>query len=159
MWDTLQLLAFSPPGWGGVLLRGLFFTVVVALGGYALGLLIGFFGAVGKIYGGPVLKWSLEIYTTLIRAVPELVLILLLFYAGQDVLNAFLALIGVGRMDINPVVAGIVVLGFVQGAYTTEVIRAAMLSVPKGQIEAAYAYGMSRIKMLGRIMLPEQLAT
>ncbi len=149
MWDTLQLLAFSPPGWGGVLLRGLFFTVVVALGAYALGLLIGFFGAVGKIYGGPVLKWSLEIYTTLIRAVPELVLILLLFYAGQDVLNAFLALIGVGRMDINPVVAGIVVLGFVQGAYTTEVIRAAMLSVPKGQVEAAYAYGMSRIKMLG----------
>ena len=137
MWDTLQLLAFSPPGWGGVLLRGLFFTVVVALGAYALGLLIGFFGAVGKIYGGPVLKWSLEIYTTLIRAVPELVLILLLFYAGQDVLNAFLALIGVGRMDINPVVAGIVVLGFVQGAYTTEVIRAAMLSVPKGQKEGA----------------------
>ena len=157
MWDTLQLLAFSPPGWGGVLLRGLFFTIVVGLGAYVLGLLIGFFGAVGKIYGGPVLKWSLEIYTTLIRAVPELVLILLLFYAGQDVLNAFLALIGVGRMDINPVAAGIVVLGFVQGAYTTEVIRAAMLSVPKGQIEAAYAYGMSRIKMLRRVMLPSMI--
>ncbi|MGB7288102.1 MAG: ABC transporter permease subunit [Salaquimonas sp.] len=157
MWDSLQLLAFSPPGWGGVLLRGLFFTVVVAVGAYALGLLIGFFGAVGKIYGGRTLRWSLEAYTTLIRAVPELVLILLLFYAGQDALNALMILLGFERIDINPIAAGIFVLGFVQGAYTTEVIRAAMLSVPKGQVEAAYAYGMSRLKMLRRIMLPSMI--
>jgi len=157
MWDSLQLLAFSPPGWGAVLLRGLFFTIVVAMGAYALGLLIGFFGAVGKIYGGPVLKTGLEIYTTVIRAVPELVLIMLLFYAGQDVLNAFMKMVGLERVDINPIAAGIVVLGFVQGAYSTEVIRAAMLSVPKGQIEAAYAYGMSRLKMLSRIMLPSMI--
>jgi polar amino acid transport system permease protein len=133
------------------------FTVIVAAGAYALGLLIGFFGAVGKIYGGTTLKWVLEVYTTLIRAVPELVLILLLFYAGQDALNAFLALFGFDRVDINPVAAGIIVLGFVQGAYTTEVIRAAMLAVPKGQVEAAYAYGMSRLKMLRRIMLPAMI--
>jgi polar amino acid transport system permease protein len=157
MWDNLYLLAFSPPGWGSVLLRGLMFTVIVAAGAYFLGLLIGFFAAVGKIYGGPVLKWSLEAYTTLIRAVPELVLILLLFYAGQDALNAFMSMIGLERIDINPIAAGILVLGFVQGAYSTEVIRAAMLSVPKGQVEAAYAYGMSRLKMLRRIMLPSMI--
>ena len=122
-----------------------------------LDLLIGFFGAVGKIYGGPLLKWILEIYTTLIRAVPELVLILLLFYAGQDALNAFLAMLGFERGRHQSVAAGILVLGFVQGAYTTEVIRAAMLAVPKGQVEAAYAYGMSRLKMLRRIMLPSMI--
>ncbi len=157
MWDSLQLLAISPPGWGGVLLRGLMFTVIVAAGAYALGLAIGFLGAVGKIYGASPLKWILETYTTLIRAVPELVLILLLFYAGQDALNAVLALLGFNRVDINPIAAGILVLGFVQGAYTTEVIRAAMLAVPKGQVEAAYAYGMSRPKMLRRIMLPAMI--
>ncbi len=157
MWENLHLLAFSPPGWGGVLLRGLGFTIIVAMGAYALGLFIGFFAAVGKIYGGTGLKWILETYTTLIRAVPELVLILLLFYAGQDALNAFMVLIGAERVDINPVAAGILVLGFVQGAYTTEVIRAAMLAVPKGQVEAAYAYGMSRLKMLRRVMLPAMI--
>lgn len=157
MWDSLQMLALTPPGWGGVLLKGLLFTVLVAAGAYMLGLLIGFGGAVGKIYGGPVLKTVLEIYTTFIRAVPELVLILLIFYAGNDALNFVIGLIGVGPVDINPFAAGVLVLGVVQGAYTTEVIRAAMLAVPKGQVEAAYAYGMSRMKMLGRIMLPSMI--
>ena len=157
MWDSLHLLAFSPPGWGGVLLKGLLFTVLVAAGAYMLGLLIGFGGAVGKIYGGPVLKSVLEIYTTFIRAVPELVLILLIFYAGNDALNFVIGLIGVGPVDINPFAAGVLVLGVVQGAYTTEVIRAAMLAVPKGQVEAAYAYGMSRMKMLRRIMIPSMI--
>lgn len=157
MWDSLQMLAFSPPGWGGVLLRGLFFTLVVASGAYALGLMIGFLGAVGKIYGGPLLKWLLEVYTTVIRAVPELVLILLLFFAGEAAINLALTAMGLPTININPIVAGILVLGFVQGAYTTEVIRAAMLAVPKGQVEAAYAYGMSRSKMLWRIMLPSMI--
>jgi polar amino acid transport system permease protein len=157
MWENLQLLALMPPGWGGVLLRGLASTVLIALGAYALGLTIGFFGAVGKIYGGPATKTLLEVYTTLIRAVPELVLILLLFYAGNDAVNAILGLVGAGPVDINPFAAGILVLGFVQGAYTTEVIRAAMLAVPKGQVEAAYAYGMSRMKMLTRVMIPAMI--
>ena len=157
MWDSLQMLALTPPGWGGVLLKGLLFTVLVAAGAYMLGLLIGFGGAVGKIYGGPVLKSVLEIYTTFIRAVPELVLILLIFYAGNDALNFVIGLIGVGPVDINPFAAGVLVLGVVQGAYTTEVTRAAMLAVPKGQVEAAYAYGMSRMKMLRRIMIPSMI--
>lgn len=157
MWDSLQLLAFSPPGWGGVLLRGLVFTLIVASGAYALGLVIGFFGAVGKIYGGPILKVILETYTTLIRAVPELVLILLLYFAGEAAINLALTAVGLPTISINPILAGILVLGFVQGAYTTEVIRAAMLAVPKGQVEAAYAYGMSRMKMLARIMIPSMI--
>lgn len=154
MWESLQLLSFSPPGWGKTLLEGLANTVLIALGAFAFGLTIGFFGALGKIHGSAPTKWILEIYTTLIRAVPELVLILLLFYAGQGALNAMLINIGYGQVDINPLAAGVLVLGFVQGAYSTEVIRAAMQAVPKGQIEAGYAYGMSRGMMLRRIMIP-----
>lgn len=157
MWDSLHMLALTPPGWGGVLLRGLMLTIFVAAGAYALGLTIGFLGAVGKIYGGPVLKVFLEIYTTLIRAVPELVLILLIYFAGEAAINLLLTSIGLSPIIINPILAGILVLGFVQGAYSTEVIRAAMLAVPKGQVEAAYAYGMSRPKMLRRIMLPSMI--
>jgi polar amino acid transport system permease protein len=157
MWESLELLALSPPGRGLILLQGLLSTVQIALGAYALGLTIGFFGALGKIHGGPMLRWTLEIYTTLIRAIPELVLILLLYYAGTAALNASLEGLGYQPLDISGLLAGIVVLGFVQGAYSTEVIRAAMQAVPKGQIEAAFAYGMSRTKMLARVMVPAMI--
>lgn len=157
MWESLQLLSFTSPGWGKTLLEGLANTLLIAAGAFMLGLVIGFFGALGKINGGPFAKWTLEIYTTLIRAVPELVLILLLYYAGQGAINAALVNMGYSQIDINPLVAGVLVLGFVQGAYSTEVIRAAMLAVPKGQIEAGYAYGMSRPQMLMRIMIPAMI--
>jgi len=82
-----ELLALEPPGWGGVLLKGLAVSLQVAVGGYLLGFLIGVGGATGKLYGGPILRDILDVYTTLVRAVPELVLILLLYYAGTDALN------------------------------------------------------------------------
>lgn len=150
----LELLAFSPPGWGANLLRGLSLTLQIAFGAYALGLLIGLTGALGKIYGGPILRWSLEIYTTLIRAVPELVLILLLYYAGTDLLNQVLGSMGYERVDIGGLAAGIYVLGFVQGAYSIEVMRGAILSVPTGQIEAGKACGMSWFTVHRRIVIP-----
>ena len=157
MENALEILSYSPPGWGGALLRGLMSTLQIAFGAYLLGLCIGLFGAFGKIYGGPVLKWSLEIYTTLIRAVPELVLILLLYYAGSDLLNFILESFGFERIDINPLVAGIYVIGFVQGAYTTEVFRGAFHAVPTGQIEAAKAIGMSSWKRHTRVVIPAML--
>lgn len=155
--SSLELLALQPPGWGGNLLRGLLNSVQIALGAYILGLLIGLGGALGKLYGGPVLRWSLEIYTTLIRAVPELVLILLLYYAGTDLLNRALESFGHERVDIDGLVAGIYVLGLVQGAYSTEVLRGAILAVPSGQIEAAQAFGMTRLQRLRRIVIPAMI--
>ena len=81
---------FSPPGWGGNLLRGLFNSVQIAVGAFGIGLLIGTGGAYGKLYGGPVVRDLLEVYTTIVRAVPELVLILLLYFAGTDLINRVL---------------------------------------------------------------------
>ncbi len=157
MENAFEYLAFSPPGWGGNLLRGLLSTIQIALGAYALGLMLGMGGALGKIYGGPVLRWTLEIYTTLIRAVPELVLILLLYYLGTDLLNTMLEKFGYERMDIDGLWAGIYVIGFVQGAYSTEVFRGAFNAVPSGQIEAARAVGMSSIKAHTRVVIPAML--
>lgn len=157
MENAFELLAYSPPGWGGALLRGLLATVQIALGAYILGLIIGLFGAMGKIYGGPVLRWSLEIYTTLIRAIPELVLILLLYYAGSDFLNFILESMGFERVDINALAAGIFVIGFVQGAYSTEVLRGAFQAVNPGQIEAGKAIGLSRFKLQTRVIIPAML--
>lgn len=154
---NLNLLALSPPGWGGVLLEGFAASLQLAVGGFSLGLMIGIAGAFGKLYGGPILRDLLEVYTTVIRAVPELVLILLLYYAGTDAVNALLGLVGLPRVDISGLAAGIFVIGVVQGAYQTEVLRGAIKAVPPGQIEAARAYGMSPLKTLRRITLPAML--
>ena len=149
-----ELLAWSPPGWGATLIAGLGNTILIALGAYALGLFIGVLGAFGKLYGGPVTKDLLAIYTTLVRAVPELVLLLLITFAAKDAINAVLRANGFDTIDFSGVAAGIVVLGVVQGAYSTEVLRGAILSVPAGQIEAGRAMGMSPMKIAQRITLP-----
>lgn len=153
-WD---MLALEPPGWGGRLLMGLVQTLLISLGGYAVGLALGLAGSMGKLYGGPIARNLLEGYTTIIRAVPELVLILFLYYAGTQLLTQMLAGFGFGRIDINGLVAGIGVLGFVQGAYSTEVLRGAIQAIPTGQIEAAKAYGMPGFLRFHRIILPAML--
>ncbi|KAB2671698.1 ABC transporter permease [Brucella tritici] len=152
-----SLLALNPPGWGGVLLQGFWHTLQIAVGGYSLGLLIGLFGALGKLYGGPIIRDLLEVYTTVVRAVPELVLILILYYAGTDLLNQMLAVFGYGKVDISGLAAGIFVIGVVQGAYSTEVLRGAIKAIAPGQIEAARAFGMPPSKMLRRITIPAML--
>lgn len=146
-----------PPGWGGTLLVGLLHSIEIAVGATCVGLMIGTAGAYGKLYGGPVVRDLLAVYTTIVRAVPELVLILLLYYAGTDLINQVLTSMGYQRIDISGLAAGIAVLGIVQGAYSTEVIRGAILAVPQGQIEAARAYGMPPGLMLRRITLPAML--
>jgi len=152
-----ELLALEPPGWGGNLLRGLQNSLIIAFGAYSLGLAIGTAGAYGKIYGGPVLRDLLEVYTTVVRAVPELILILLLYFGLTDLLNDLLVALGRDRISIPGVVAGIAVIGVVQGAYATEVLRGAILAVPAGQIEAARAMGMPPAMLARRITLPAML--
>lgn len=152
-----SLLALDPPGWGGVLLAGLWHTLQIAVGGYGLGVVIGMFGALGKLYGGPVTRDLMEVYTTVVRAVPELVLILILYYAGTDLLNQITALAGYGTVDISGLAAGIFVIGVVQGAYSTEVLRGAIKSIAPGQIDAAQAFGMSPLKTLRRVTIPAML--
>ena len=155
--STLELLSFGNEGWGPVLLLGLRNSLIIAVGAYGIGLLIGIAGAFGKLYGNPVVRDLLEVYTTVIRSVPELVLVLLLYFAGTALVNQALEAFGYPPTDINALVAGIGVLGIVQGAYSTEVLRGAILSIPQGQLEAARAYGMSPLVMLRRITFPAML--
>ena len=155
---NLDLLAFGPTGYGDELFWGLLRTVQISVLAYALGLVLGLCGAMGKLTGGKWLKNMLEGYTTLVRAVPDLVLILLLYYAGTDGINRMLMSIGLRPIEVNGLVAAVFVLGFVYGAYSTEVLRAAIQAVPVGQIEAAKAYGMSPFLRFRRIILPGDAA-
>ncbi|ARP68092.1 ABC transporter permease [Mesorhizobium sp. B2-5-9] len=155
--SMFELLAPTPPGWGGNLVRGFINSIGIGVGAFALGLVIGIGGAFGKLYGGPVRRDLLQVYTTLIRAVPELVLILLIYFAVPDLINRLLETLGYGRIDVSGPMAGIVALGFVQGAYATEVLRGAILAVPQGQIEAGRAFGMNPRMLMRRITLPAML--
>lgn len=132
-------------------------TLQISLFGYAFGLTLGLLGAVGKLFGGPLTRGVLDGYTTILRAVPELILILLLYYAGTDSLNALLVALGRDPIQVNGLVAAIVVLGIVQGAYATEILRAAIQSVNIGQVEAARAFGMTPVQTFKRIILPAMM--
>lgn len=143
--------------WRGPLAWGLFSTLMISFCAYGIGLVAGFLGAVGKISGPPGMARLLGWYTTIFRAMPELLLIVFLYYLATSLINAGLARLGIGAISINGFVAAVAVLGIVQGAYQTEVQRGAMLSVPKGQLEAARAYGMSPFQIYRRILIPAML--
>jgi polar amino acid transport system permease protein len=152
-----EILAFGPTGYGDELLWGAAMSISIALLAYGLGLAIGIVGALCKLDGSPLTRGIMEGYTTLVRAVPELILILILYYAGTATLNQLLESIGYDTVAINGFVAAVLVLGFVQGAYSTEVLRAAIQAIPVGQMEAAKAYGMSPWLIFRRITLPSML--
>jgi polar amino acid transport system permease protein len=154
---NIALLALDETGYGDELLLGAFVSVLIAVTAYAFGIILGLCGAVGKLSGGKPVRIMLDLYTTLFRALPELLLILLLYYAGTDGLNRVIVALGFERIEVNGFVAAIFVLGFVQGAYQTEVWRGAILAVPVGQTEAAKAYGMSPFLRFRRITLPAML--
>jgi polar amino acid transport system permease protein len=152
-----EVLSFGRTGFGDELLLGAIRTLFIAGCAFAMGLFLGLLGASAKLYGS---KWSravAQFYTTIVRGIPELVLILFLFFAGTRGISAIGQAVGYGPIDINGTLAGILVLGFVQGAYATEVLRGAIEAVPFGQLEAARAYGMSPMQAFRRITLPAML--
>lgn len=152
-----EILSFGPTGYGDDMAWGLLTSISIAVLAYGIGLLIGIIGAVGKLTGSTLTRTVLNGYTTLIRAVPDLILILILFYAGTSALNQILQSFGLPPFAINGFLAAVCVLGFVQGAYSTEVLRAAIQAIPVGQIEAAKAYGMSPFLAFKRVTLPALL--
>jgi len=97
-------------------------------------------------------------YTTVIRGIPDLVLMLLVFFGGQVLINRVAPLAGYDQyIDINPFIAGVSTIGFIFGAYMTETFRGAILAVNRGQLEAGYAYGMSSGQVFVRILLPQMV--
>ena len=149
---------FDLQGYGPTIVEGALLTLAVALLSLAIAVILGLLGAFAKLSGFRALKILASIYTTLIRGVPDLVLMLLVFFGGQVLINQLLPMVGYDEyVDINPFIAGTLTIGFIFGAYMTETFRGAMLAVPAGQMEAGYAYGMSRRQVTWRILLPQMV--
>jgi His/Glu/Gln/Arg/opine family amino acid ABC transporter permease subunit len=146
VWEFRELIFYK----GGLL------TIQVALLSLVLATIFGLLGAWAKLSKNPVARGSAETYTTVIRGIPDLVLMLLIFFQGQIILNNLGAWTGVWDfVEIDPMIAGVCTIGFIMGAYYTETFRGAFLSIPPGQIEAGIACGMSRPLIFRRVIWPQ----
>ena len=143
-------------GFGGTLAAGAGVTIKLALASLIFGLCLGLIGAGAKLSRFFLLRTAADISTTLVRGVPELVLVLAVYFGGAVVINGLAARIGYsGYIEINAFGAGVLAIGAAFGAYATEVFRGAILAVPKGQVEAARALGMPAVLLFRRIVLPQ----
>ncbi len=140
------------------ILQGGLLTVAVSLCAVIVSIVLGLFGAAAGLSGNRLLLGAATLYTTLVRGIPDLVLMLLVFYGGTIGLNNLLEALGSDKtVDINPFVAGVLTIGFIYGAYMTEVFRGAIQAIPKGQLEAARAFGMNQTMAFVRIVMPQMV--
>jgi arginine/ornithine transport system permease protein len=144
-------------GYLPAILEGLSLTLRVSAVSLAIACVFGLIGATAKLSGSRAARIAADVYTTLIRGMPELVLMLLIFYGGQIGINKLAESQGWDYIEIPPFTAGVLTIGFIFGAYLTETFRGAILAVPKGQAEAALAFAMPRSMVLWRIVLPQMV--
>ncbi|NKD44918.1 ABC transporter permease subunit [Haematospirillum jordaniae] len=138
-------------GFGPQLLEGLLVTVQVSVVSVCIGIVLGMAGGTAKVYGPAPLRGLAELYTIVLRGLPELLVVLLVYYGGSWLLG----LIPGWPLELKPFAAGCLALATTFGAYATEVFRGALQSIPKGQIEAGTAIGLGRFLVFRRIILPQ----
>jgi arginine/ornithine transport system permease protein len=149
---------FSLHGYGPSILEGTYLTIVISLASLCISMLLGIMGAMAKLSKSKILQIGAQAYTTIIRGIPDLVLMLLVFFGGQVFINQMAPRVGYDEyIDINPFIAGVSTIGLIFGAYMTETFRGGILAVPRGQIEAGQAYGMNRFQVFARIVVPQMI--
>jgi His/Glu/Gln/Arg/opine family amino acid ABC transporter permease subunit len=145
-----NLIRYAP-----LLAQGALITVALAVLSLALATLLGGLAAAGRIAGSGVTRAIVLGYTTLIRGVPDLVLLLLVYFGGQRLLNTVAEPLGLGPFTLSPFVAGVLAIGFIYGAYLAETFRGAFLTVPRGQIDAGRALGLHAPALFRTVLLPQ----
>lgn len=143
-------------GFGDQLLQGALITVELAMASLVVGLVLGLLGAAAKLSSITPLRWIATVYTTVVRGIPELLTVLIIYFGATIVLMAIARQFGYNDyIEVGPFAAGVTALGLTFGAYATEVFRGALQSIPKGQHEAATALGMGSFRKFQRIVLPQ----
>lgn len=151
----LDIFGFGPNGWGAALLAGAVMTVAVAVTGFLVGGVIGIFGAWAKISGGRTLRVIADGYTTILRGIPDLLVIYLFYFGGSALITAIGKYLGAqGFLGLPGFLAGSLAIGVTSGAFHTEVFRGAFKAVSRGELEAATACGMSPWLKFRRIVAP-----
>ena len=147
-----DIIAYFP-----LILKGMLLTVEVALLSLLISTLLGMIGALAKLSKSRIAQSIAGTYTTIIRGIPDLVLMTIIFFGGQILLNNIGEKLGWDYIDVSPFVAGFLTIGFIFGAYMTESFRGGILAVSRGEIEAGYAFGMTPFNVFLRITLPAMI--
>ncbi len=144
-------------GYANQVFVGTMETIKLAFFSLLVAFLLGLLAAAAKLFGNWFFRAWAQLYTTIIRSVPDLVLMLLVFFGIQQLLNMVTDALGLAQFDLDPFVTGVLTIGFIYGAYFAETFRGAFLAVPKGQLEAGKAYGFSPMRIFSRILFPQMM--
>jgi octopine/nopaline transport system permease protein len=147
--DYAELMGFGPKGWGLLMVQATLMTVAVSAAAFALGSVLGALLAWARIGGSRPLR---------IGAIPDLLVIYLLYFGGSEALTALAHLLGAkGFVGVNSFAAGAIAVGAISGAYQGEIFRGAYQAIARGELEAARSVGMPRLLLFRRIIAPQAL--
>lgn len=147
---------FDLQGFGALILSGAVVTIKLALTSLAFGMMLGLLGATAKLSKIWILRKLATIYTSTMRGIPELLLVLFIYYGGSILLMSILAYFGhTDYIEVSAFWGGVMALSIAFGAYATEIFRMAIQEIPIGQKEAAEAIGMRPLQTFWRITLPQ----
>ncbi|MCS3742759.1 ABC transporter permease [Rhizobium sp. BK661] len=155
---TLELIGFGSTGWGALLLLAALMTLCVTASALAIGAALGAIIAAAKLSGKAALVTLGNVYTTVFRGVPELLIIYLIYFGGSSAVTSIGKAMGYeGFLGMPSFLAGALAVGIISGAYQAEVFRGAYLAISKGELEAANAIGMNSSLRFRRVIIPQVL--
>ena len=154
----MELLAFGKTGWGDELFIATLMTIAVSITAMLIGFLFALIFTPLKLSKNKIFNLIGNSYTTVIRGVPELLVIYLLFFGGTGAVMYVASIFGYNEyIEINAFITGAFAIGIISGAYSTEVFRGAIQSIDKGQFEASKVLGLSKFGQFFKIILPQTL--
>ena len=154
----MELLAFGDTGWGDELFYATLMTIAVSITAMFIGFLFALIFTPLKLSKNKFLNFIANSYTTIIRGVPELLVIYLFFFGGTGAVMFIASIFGYNEyIEINAFITGAFAIGIISGAYSTEVFRGAIQSIDKGQFEAANVLGLNKFGKFFKIILPQTL--
>ena len=149
-------LVFGDAGWGDEFLIATFMTLLVSIMSMGLGLCLAIITVWAKLIQNKITSFLANLYTTIIRGVPELLVIYLIFFGGNAVVMKIAKIFGYnGYIELNAFTIATIAIAIISATYSSEVLRASYLSISKGQLEAARALGMDKFSIFIKIIAPQ----
>ena len=154
----MELLSFGKTGWGDELLIATMMTIAVSITAMLIGFLFALIFTPLKLSKNKFLNLIGNCYTTVIRGVPELLVIYLFFFGGSGAVMYVASIFGYNEyIEINAFITGSFAIGIISGAYSTEVFRGAIQSIDKGQFEASKVLGLKKPIHFFKVIMPQML--